>query len=169
MIEFLIGLVGVAVLISMLVQISVISYEHTAMVIEARNEMASTLASGAFPSYDADYLSGWDAGADNKNYTQDDSPELGNAGGFTDGMATAMDLSSLQARLESPFPGDQYLTFNDSTAGGVSEAFGIFRVNKRTDAIEILPAVRRLVADIEMLVIEHEIYMPSTGNLMGEE
>ena len=169
MIEFLIGMVGIAVLISMLVQIGEISYEHTAMVIEARNDVAQTLASGALPSYDSDYLSGWEAGVDNKNYTQDDRSELGNAGGYTDGMATAMDLSALQARLESPFPAAQYLKFNDSTAGGVSEVFGIFHVNKRTDAIEMLPVVRRLVADIEMLVIEHEIYMPWTGNLMEEE
>jgi hypothetical protein len=169
MIEFLIGLVGVAVLISMLLQISVISYERTGMVIETRNDMARALARGGSAAYDADYLSGWGAGADNQNYTEDDRPELGNAVGFLDGMDTAMEMSDLKSRLETPFPGNPYLGFSGSTAGSVSEAFGIFRVNSRTDAIGILPAVRRLVLGIEQLVISHEIYMPSTGSLMEAE
>ena len=169
MVEFLIGLVGVAVLISMLLQISMISYDRTGMVIEARNDVAQRLAGGALPSSDSDYLSGWDAGTDSQNYTEDDSSELGNAVGFMDGMTTAMDTPMLQARLESPFPANPYLRFNDSTSGNVSEVFGMFRVDGRTDPIEMLPAVRRLVANIETLVIEHEIYMPRTGNLMGEE
>ena len=171
MIEFLIGLVGVAVLISMLLQISMISYDRTGMVIEVRNEMAQQLASGALPSSDSDYLSGWNAGADTENYTQDDSRELGNAFGFMDGMATAMDISVLaqKSELESHFPANPYLKFNDSTSGNVAEVFGIFRVDGRTEPINILPAVRTLVADIEQLVIGHDIYMPQTGNLMGEE
>ncbi len=166
MIEFLFGMVGIAVLISMLVQIGIISYEHTTMVIDTRNEVADRLASGGFPSYDADYLSGWDAGADYRNYTQDDERNSGNAYGFLDGLEAAMDLSELQSRVESPFPNDQFLNLNNSTAGGVSEAFGIFRETGRTDEIEILPGIRRLVADIETLVIRHEIYMPWTGNIL---
>jgi len=168
MIEFLFGLVGIVVLIAMLIQIRMISTEETGMVVAMRNDVAEIYRQRSGPAPDAEFLSGWDTGSDGMRYTLDDAPESGDAGTLMNDLEQGMKLGDLQSMLDPHYALNEYVQINNSPAGGLSESMTIFHVSGRTDSIEILPVVRKLVLDIDTLEIAHDIYMPSIQNLMGD-
>lgn len=161
MIEFLCGLIGIVVLFSMLLQIGMISFEHTRIVVSARNAVAQAMTGNA-PLYSPDYLSGWETGHDENPYTEDDVAKSGNSGLFLDTLSTAMKLSELEAVA----PTNRFSDFLHTTSGGVVGTFDIFRIMEQTDPIEILPGVGRFVVDKDFLLLTHEIYMPWIDNIM---
>ncbi len=186
MVEFLVGLVGVAVLAAMLVQINLISagsrdpdnpvLGHTRMVIEQRNTMARMLAENTGSAFDAEYISTWDPGPDDHENTVDDVSVSGNSGLFLNTMDAAVGISGSSAggmglmellTLDGQrFPENSFMRFSGGSSGQMGDAFGIFRVVGQTSISNEL-AVQKLVGASESLLLEHEIYMPQINGIDG--
>lgn len=180
MVEFLLGLVGIAVLVAMLSQINVISagdpsqgvLGHTRMVVELRNEMAKQLAENSNASFEAGYLSNWRSGFDGLVNTADDAPVSGNASSFLNTMDSALSitdspgLEEMLTRYGQGFSENSFMLFSGGSAGQMGESFGMFRVENQTSISNEL-AVQRLVVGSEFLLLKHEIYMPQINEIDG--
>lgn len=180
MVEFLLGLVGIAVLVAMLSQINLISagdplhgvLGHTRMVVELRNEMAKQLAENSNSSFEAGYLSNWQSGSDGYVNTADDMPVSGNASSFLNTMDSALSivdrpgLEEMLTRYGQGFSENSLLLFSGGSSGQMGESFGIFRVENQTSISNEL-AVQRLVIGSEFLLLKHEIYMPQINEIDG--
>jgi hypothetical protein len=166
MIEFLLGLVGIAVLVAMLVQINAISLVHTPMVISTRNQMASMLAGNPADSSGSAYLSGWESGPDGFRYTPDDSSAAGDSGSFINGMESATHRDELLQVLQARgFAESDFSRFGSGAAGNVTESFGMFS-HGQTDSIDFALIVQKLVTGWDTLQFRHDIYMPRINSLM---
>ena len=161
MLEFICGLVGVVVLIAMLLQINLISREHTLSRIEARSAMADSLT-GLTPYGSASYLSGWETGSDDMDYSEDDTAKAGSSWSFVDALFTGVRVETLEIHLPTNRISDVTMATEASLVG----TFDVTRIEEEAEPVEILPAVRKLVYDTDYLNLKHVIYMPWINNVM---
>lgn len=173
MIEFMLGLVGITVVVAMLAQINFISagdpehgiIGHTRMVIDTRNKVADLLAGNSSGKYEADYLAGWEDGPDGDVNTADDTPIKGDAGSFLNDMGPAMSRDIITETVQAQgFQNDAFSTFSGGSSGQMGKSFHIYRVEGQTTLTNSL-AVQRLVSGADELVFEHKIYMPQVDGL----
>lgn len=175
MIEFLLGLLGIAVVVAMLAQINFIAagsrnpvnpiVGHTRMVVDTRNELADVLAGDSSGKYELEYLADWEVGPDGARNTADDRSTQGNAGSFLSTLGAAIRPDDLYGQLQTKsFDGNSTVYFSGGSSGSMGESFGIFYVEGQTTIPNSL-AVQRLVTGSATLVLEHNIYMPQVDSL----
>jgi hypothetical protein len=160
MVEFLCGLVGICVIISVLLQINVISREHMIAVLSARSQMGDLLSYSSTGSSDADYLSGWSEGTDEYQYSEDDESETGSAVDFTGALATAISNEAFEVDFLAPYFQTNLISDICEAGSDVVDLFGVNMVEEETDSIELLPFVRNLVYDADDITLKYKVYMP---------
>jgi hypothetical protein len=170
MLELICGLVGIVIVISMLLQINMISQKHIFSVARARTAMANKLTKGWYSPGSAPFLDDWEKGADEHNYSEDDVAKTGDPGGFQSQLWEA--IKGEELKVWSPYSrATDYNRFNDvcdAFSGGVVGSFGLTMVEEDFyEPVEVLPLVRRLIYGQEEIDIKHRIYMPLINNVMN--
>ena len=167
MAEFLVGLVGIMLLVVGLQQISIISRKSFEAHVNVRTQLAEQLAD-PMADYSGDYVfvATVDKGLDQKNYTGDDRIVEGDDGLFTEGngfldLVNYYDISGylLGHDLEDP-----YHRLDDSSFLILSESFSMYYAQDNQQ-VEIVPFLRKVVGR-DTIELKREAWMPSWGNLM---
>ena len=162
MIEFVVGIVAVLVLFAGLLQIIELSTTRTDAMIEARCEVAQAAIGGADVRGTPSYLETWEDGADERNFSADDEPTIGNQGSFRSAIldkAAGNDDYAWQTLNDMP---------NDVSDLRASDApvsrFGLLR-GQESVTISLIPAIRHLVYDAEEIEIECTVWFPALGGI----
>ena len=167
MAEFLVGLVGIMLLVVGLQQISILSTRS----FEAHSKVRTLLAEQMMdPS--ADYTEGFvfatktDPGPDGKNYTGDDRVVEGSADFFEkkQGFLPAVDYAELSGRLLEHGCPNPYHRLADSEFTDVSKSFEMLYAEDR-GSVEVVPFLRRALGR-GSVGIEQHAWMPELGGLM---
>ncbi|MDF7826456.1 hypothetical protein P4B35_20670 [Pontiellaceae bacterium B12227] len=166
MLELICGLVGVVVVITMLLQINLLSQEHLRVAVAARTLMGEELIDSSSYAGDGKFLSDWENGDDDYRYSEDDEAKTGSAGGFLASLMEGVAIDELEGYLaiSGSYDGNRISDVIDS--GNLVDAFDVTKVSVESDPVELLPGVRKLVYDVEELQFTHEIYMPWANNVM---
>lgn len=164
MLEFICGLVGVVIVISMLLQINMISREHIFSVTRARTAMADELTKSWHSPGSAPFLSDWETGPDGHDYSEDDIAKTGSAGNFQSSLWEAIKGEELEIWV----PYSRITDVCNAFSSGIVSTFELAMVEEEFDQpVEVLPLIRRLVYDQEEIDIKHRIYMPLINNVMN--
>ena len=153
MVEFMVGLVVVLVLLAGLIQIGQLAHAHTRTMIAAR-AAAGRLAMSATPpvSDNAQLVSGWVPGPDQRRYTPDDMAIAASNAATLPGELVA------QARLDlvpdAPPNALATLAASPNPAG----KFFLVKGNA-SESVPILPVIRRLVYPRPEMEVESDAWM----------
>ena len=167
MAEFLVGLVGIMLLIVGLQQISILS----ARSFEAHSNVRKLLAEQMMDPM-SDYTEGFvfatktDPGPDGKTYTGDDRVMIGNTDFFEKGQGflPAVDHAELSGRLSEYGCADPYYNLTDSGFTEVSKSFEMLYAEDRK-SVEVVPFLRRALGR-GTVNIERHAWMPELGGLL---
>jgi len=159
--EMVVGMVSILVLVAGLLQIGVLSREHTKTLLDARAEadMQAMSPIHAEQLMGAGYIQDWEEGVEGVRYTRKDRPSPGDPQGIISNVVDHALPSALYRTV-----GEQRVHRLDESLM-VTDAFEFVRGHSYGDPVEMLPIMRRLVTTSESLRMEHEVWMPWTRGL----
>ena len=173
MAEFLVGLVGIMLLVVGLQQIPLVSRKSFKAYSAAREDVAMQLTE-SMERYSGEFLFAdtVDAGADRKNYTGDDRVVVGDNSFYTEG-------NGFLERVGYPGAGeigdqlndyeriDPYSDLADTSDSDLSQKFRMhYAVN--VQPVEILPFLRKVLGK-DTVNLQREVFMPSWDGLMEQQ
>lgn len=171
MAEFLVGLVGILVLVVGLQQISIVSKKSFAAHTAARTQVAEQLADPTWDDYTGDFVfvDAVDPGIDQKVYTGDDNVVEGDDSFYTEGKGFlhAVDYALMNGYLVDHDRDDPYYRLNDSSFSILSESFAM-HYGADVQPVELLPVLRKVVGK-DSINLKRDMFMPSWKGLMIQE
>ena len=171
MVEFLVGLVGILLLVVGLQQISIVSQKSFAAHTAARAQVAEQLADPTWGDYTGDFVfvDAVDQGADQKNYTGDDTIVAGDDSFYTEGKGflPAVDYAPLNGYLVGHDRDDPYYRLSDSSFSILSESFAM-HYGVDIQPVELLPMLRKALGR-DSVNLKRDMFMPSWKGLMIQE
>ena len=158
MIELICGLVGITIIVAVLLQINMYSREHMMAVVRARGAMADSMTSES-PSTGSkiSYLSDWDTGPDDHDYSQDDIAKTGSASSFVGALAEGVKVEGLKLYVGDT---NRVVAICETMSSSLVEAFDALTIEVEGEPIEFLPIVRQLVYGAEEITPKHRVFMP---------
>lgn len=167
MAEFLVGLVGIMVLVVGLQQVAKLSEGSFKMHFNIRKSLAEQMVDPM-----ADYVEGFvfatktAPGLDGKNYTADDAVVIGNDGFFKGrrGFRYAVDYSALDGYLNAYDRDNPYSRLSDSSFSDLSENFEMLYAMDM-QSVEVAPFLRRMLGR-DTLNLRREAWMPKLDGLL---
>ncbi len=172
MAEFLVGLVGIMLLVVGLQQVSIVSQKSFEAYANVREDLAVQLTD-SMERYTGEFLFAEtvDPGADGKNYTGDDRIVVGDNSFYTDGNGFLEYVGypgadEIGDRLDEYGLIDPYSELNDSSVSDLSKKFRMHHAIAR-QPVEILPFLRKVLGR-ETINIQHEAWMSSWDGLMEQ-
>jgi hypothetical protein len=171
MAEFLVGLVGIMLLIVGLQQISFVSDKNFKLHHKVRGDLAIQMTESG-----SDFIEGFvyatkpDLGADGQGYTGDDQIVAGNddvyVGSF--GVLYAIDYGWMSGYMADYLPAslenDPYGRLEDNGDGEESENFEMFYAEERTP-VEVVPFFRKVLGR-DSINLRQQFWMPALDGLM---
>lgn len=167
MAEFLVGLVGIMLLVVGLQQVSIISRKSFESHVNVRSQLAEQMVD-PMADYTGDYIfvDTVDKGEDQKGYTGDDQILEGDDSFYTDGdglldLVNYYDVSGylLTYDLEDP-----YHRFDDASFYVLSKSFSMFYAADNQE-VEVVPFLRTVIGR-DTINLKREAWIPSWGHLM---
>lgn len=167
MAEFLVGLVGIMLLVVGLQQISIISKSSFDAHVNARTRLAEQLID-PMSDYTGEYIfvDTVDKGPDEKLYTGDDRIVEGDDSFFTegDGFLDLVNYYDLSGTLLDYDMEDPYHRMEDSSFLELSESFSMY-YGMDIQEVEVVPFLRKVVGR-DYIELQREAWIPSWGKLM---
>lgn len=160
LLELVVGLVAILILFAVIVQLGRLQRAHTDTLLEARETAG---ARALQPGYTVtlpgpQYIRDWEPGGDEKAYSQDDTPRLGNPG----------ILANQILALAQPQQLAEYIPDNPITEHSMSttmDAFSLVNGTSRSEDIPLLPIIRRLIYADESISMEASVWLAWTKEL----
>lgn len=167
MAEFLVGLVGLMLLVVGLQQVSLLSSGSLKAHFNVRRSLAVQIAD-PMADYSGDYafFPTTTSGRDGKPYTADDSIVAGNDDFFTNrkGFRYAVDYYSLDEYLTEYGRNDPYYHLSERSFAKLSKSFEMFYAGDR-QSIEVVPFLRRALGR-DQVEIGQSGWMPAWDKVM---
>lgn len=169
MAEFLVGLVGIMLLIVGLQQVSIISRKSFEAHVNVRTQLAEQMVD-PMADYTGDYIfvATVDKGEDQKGYTGDDRILEGDDGFFTEGngFLDLVNYYDVSGYLLDPTYDreDPYHRLEDSSFLVLSESFSMYYAADN-QAVDVVPFLRTVIGR-DTINLKREAWIPSWGNLM---
>ncbi len=171
MTEFLVGLVGILILVVGLQQISIVSRKSFAAHTAARAQVAEQLADPTWGDYTGDFVfvDAVNQGVDQKNYTGDDTIVAGDDSFYTEGKGFlhAVDYGEMKDYLLNHDRDDPYYRLSDSSFSILSESFSM-HYGVDIQPVELLPVLRKALGR-DSVKLKRDMFMPSWKGLMIQE
>ncbi|MEA2068646.1 MAG: hypothetical protein U9P12_05545 [Verrucomicrobiota bacterium] len=173
MAEFLVGLVGIMLLVVGLQQASLVSRKSFKAYSAVREDVAMQLTE-SMERYSGEFLFAdtVDAGNDRKNYTGDDRIVVGDNSFYTEGNGFLERVGypgadEIGDRLNEYDRIDPYSDLADTSDSDLSQKF---RMHYAVDIqpVEILPFLRKVLGK-DTVNLRREIFMPSWDGLMEQQ
>jgi hypothetical protein len=169
--EFLVGLVGIMLLVVGLQQISILSSKTFEAHTNSRRMLAEEIAAESFEKYSGDFIfvETVDSGADKKIYTADDNVIIGDDSFYTEGKGFfhMVDYAILKDYLWEYERLDPYYRLSDSSFSILAESFSM-HYGVDTQEADILPFLRKVLGR-DTVNLKHEIFMPAWKGLMDDQ
>lgn len=161
-IEFVVGLVGLLVLIAAILQMGYLSFEHNQTMLEAREKTGRLSIGATYGSGDGlpEAIYDWNAGNDEQRYTRDDYP-------------TTMRTPSEHFQEISQYAHPEELqslvgtsALNHITSSNTyTAALGLCTAKERSNSTPLFPIIRQLVYNNDHIEVETETAMTWIGGL----
>jgi len=160
--EVCVCMVGIAVVLLGMLELSRIGMLQTSTMTEARSDVARIMQSDTVLFPTPDFLQTWEEGADGRRYTADDEAVTTSSDGFyhTTVEESVADPADWDILREAPSP---LLTLHDTPA--VPAAFFGLLKGEASATTDLLPGFQRLVYDDETITIESEVWMTWTKGI----
>ena len=167
MLELMIGLVTIVAIFAGLVQIVSLSGARHATHVEARrmagrNAFDDDFGSGMGQLSDADYISDWDPGADERRHTHDDSASSGSPGAFSDDIVQYSSPDSAGWTIIQQAAGDRLSPLLGQP--NPAALFGLVEGEAHAN-VELLPAVKSLIYHADSIEVESRVWMTWTRGI----
>jgi hypothetical protein len=161
LVEFVVGMVGLLVLVAFVIQVGRIAMAHTEARIEARRQAAglAMLETYTTPAPMPRFIRDWQEGRDGARYSVDDTALSEDPGRLSDGITGYARPEQLRVQL----PGNAISTLDSS--GYPMLHIGLVRGHDHADRVEWMPLLRRLLVDDRAIQMEAEVYMTWTKGL----
>ncbi len=167
MAEFLVGLVGIMLLVVGLQQIAIVSNQSFKAHFNVRRLLAEQMVD-PMADYTGEYgfFPTTDPGLDDKKYTADDFMVEGNDDFFKKrkGFRYAVDYYSLEVRLDEYGRADPYYHLSERGLANLSKSFEMFYAEDR-QPVEVVPFLRRVLGR-DIIEIEQSGWMPAWDKVM---
>jgi hypothetical protein len=161
-VEFIVGLVVVLVLFAGLLQVASLAKAHTETMTEARRRAAIQATMDFDIPSTPDYILSRLPGADNKDYTRDDSFTPANAGDFENLIIEQAAENTAGWDLINSVPGNRVSTLRGSAAPVTQ--FGLVK-GSDSESVDLLPAVQNLIYDAPHIELKCDVWMTQTKGL----
>ena len=171
MAEFLVGLVGIMLLVVGLQQIAILSEKNFEMHHKVRGDLAVQMTESSSPFIPGfSFATKTDLGADGKAYTGDDQVVVGTDDVYTgpNGLMSAVDYGWMRGTLWDYAPpsrdNDPYNRLAESGFSDLSKKFEMFYAEDRVP-VEVVPFLRRLLGR-DSINLRQQAWMPALDGLM---
>jgi hypothetical protein len=160
-VEFVVGLVGLIMIVAFIIQVSRISREHTRALIDAREQAAHDAMADtyllALPA--PEFINDWRAGNDEREYSQDDRILRG------DPSFVASDLlvHSRPQELQGWAPGNRISQL--ASERSPVDAFGLVHGHAEEDEVPLMPVIRHLLYNHDEIEVEADAWLVWTKGL----
>jgi hypothetical protein len=159
-VEFVVGLVGLLMLVAFIIQFGEVGWKHTQALIDAR-ETAGRHAmsddhSAALPG--PRFIQDWDIGPDESRYSQDDEAILSSDGFVQNSIV----------RHARPDDLGRYVPDNQISAlngGGTINSFGFVHGNQTSEPVTTMPIIRHLLLNTPSIQLEADVWMTWTKGI----
>lgn len=156
LVELVVGLLAIVLVFIGILQIGRIAREHTQILMNAREEVDEVVIADTFEPLNPapDYAWGVDAGADGRDYSQDDVVLADNPNRIIDDVVAHATPDELDVWLSTNAIADLQVpaTF--------MQAFDLTYEQSASGIIEFYPIIRNLVAEDERLRMDRRVWMP---------
>lgn len=161
-VEFVVGIVGILILVAAMLQLGTLVREDSRTLLKARAEAGAAALGDDYiapVSPGPRYLAGWSTGPDNAAYTRDDQSVAGNAALFSQGLLAHANPATLA----------QYLPDNPLTPmadpGALMSGLSFVRGSSDSGPIPLYPITRKLIFGRSTITMESEVYLIWTRGL----
>jgi hypothetical protein len=157
MIEFLVGIIAVMALFAGLIQFVSLFTAQTDTFSKARRAAGGRAMADVQMVSAADYIQFWDAAADQRRYSVDDTHSDANAISFKDEIVSRSAPNATDWLLLDTIPNNEMRDLRDNAAPAT--LFGLMEGQETAD-IPLLPVVRTLLYDRSNIEIKSSVWMP---------
>ena len=152
LIEFACGLVVLLVVVAALLQLSMLGLHQSRTMQKATEEAALLSINDGVTPAPPPYISSWEVGDDEKQYSVDDEMHNGNTGLLSEGILRHGEPD----QLETYAPGNR---ISAAHQGDLAKAFELIKGSDSENGIPLLPIVRRTIYNATSIDLKTDVYM----------
>jgi hypothetical protein len=162
MVEFVIGLIGLLIILTMIFQGVVLTKEHTDAMTEARAEAGANAISSLAGINSPTYISEVDSGSDWKQYTEDDIKISAGSFSLQNDIVDKTVVNSSDWDIIGSAPRNSFNQIQNVISP--VDAYGLVS-GKSSKSVTLSAAFRSLILDKDSIDIDVEVWMTHTDDI----
>ena len=162
LIELVVALIAILVLTAALLQLASLTRAHLDAMTAARRTAGELALLNVGVIANPRYILDWQAGADNKRHTKDDTPTLATVGDFNYGIIERTVADPADWTVLGAAPADKIALLHDNP--NVAGSLGLVK-GEAQETVSVIPAVRHFIYDAGSINVEASAWMTLSGDI----